>query len=255
MGVGFKVWLAPPFPGPPFPGTPFHRTAQNFARFFSLWGVFSSNFGGVFEGRNPQICTFGLSGCRVKPATKIPREHTQRDTKRAKRCREREKTRNFGRTGGCLFFCVFFFHLVVLLFDRKSQKTETLKLAKVGLAKVGQLKLAKVGLANVGISLGPPTLHGLPQMDWPKLDWTKLAKSGRPKRDWPNLVSSVSGLWAVQRFSNVFAGFQRCFIFSERGGSPKINKVVKRQHFLKEEELPKSKKKNSKGKAALLENN
>ena len=74
------------------------------------------------------MCTFGLSGCRVKPrrphqtgppglahdnqrtpnahirgswrfknTTKIPREDTQRDTERAKRWREREeKARNFG---------------------------------------------------------------------------------------------------------------------------------------------------------------
>ena len=25
------------------------------------------NFGGVFEGRGTEMCTFGLSGCRVKP--------------------------------------------------------------------------------------------------------------------------------------------------------------------------------------------
>ena len=34
----------------------------------------------------PMLCTFGLSGCRVKPSkntTKIQREDTQRDTKRA----------------------------------------------------------------------------------------------------------------------------------------------------------------------------
>ena len=33
--------------------------------FFSLW-VFSWNSGGVFEGGDPQMCTFGPSGCRVK---------------------------------------------------------------------------------------------------------------------------------------------------------------------------------------------
>ena len=59
--------------------TALRRTAQNFALFFSLsrlhfryfslslGEVFSWNFGGVFEGRDPQMCTFGLSGCRVKP--------------------------------------------------------------------------------------------------------------------------------------------------------------------------------------------
>ena len=38
--------------------------------FFSLslsLGVLSLNFGGVFGGREAQMCTFGLSGCRVKP--------------------------------------------------------------------------------------------------------------------------------------------------------------------------------------------
>ena len=62
-----------PSPGPPFPWT-----AQNFALFFSLsrrkvrsflpsLGVFSWNFGGFCEDRDPQMYTFGLSGCRVKP--------------------------------------------------------------------------------------------------------------------------------------------------------------------------------------------
>ena len=42
--------------------------APIFALFVSLsLGVLSLNFGGVFEGRDPQMCTFGLSGCRVKP--------------------------------------------------------------------------------------------------------------------------------------------------------------------------------------------
>ena len=58
--------------------TPLRRTAQNFALFFpspatvfilfslSCWS-FSLNFGGVFEDRDPEMCTFGLSGCGVKP--------------------------------------------------------------------------------------------------------------------------------------------------------------------------------------------
>ena len=68
------------FPGPPSAGPPLHwtplcRTAQNFALFSlpppflffspSLVGLFV--VGGVFENRDPQMCTFGLSGCRVKP--------------------------------------------------------------------------------------------------------------------------------------------------------------------------------------------
>ena len=59
------------------PGTTLDPTAQNvalfslsrhiFHSFFPLLGVFSWNFGGVFEDRGPQMSTFGLSGCRVKP--------------------------------------------------------------------------------------------------------------------------------------------------------------------------------------------
>ena len=71
--------LRPPSAGPPSAGPPSAGpTAQNFALFFpspatifilfslSCWS-FSLNFGGVFEDRDPQMCTFGLSGCRVKP--------------------------------------------------------------------------------------------------------------------------------------------------------------------------------------------
>ena len=35
--------------------------------FLCLLGVLPLNFGGVFEGRDRQMCTFGLSGCRMKP--------------------------------------------------------------------------------------------------------------------------------------------------------------------------------------------
>ena len=38
-----------------------------FSFFLPFLGVVSWNFGGVIEGRDPQMCTFGLSGCRVKP--------------------------------------------------------------------------------------------------------------------------------------------------------------------------------------------
>ena len=60
------------FPGPPSAGPPkislfFFPFPPPFPLFLSLSGVFSLNFGGVFEDRDPQMCTFGLSGCRVKP--------------------------------------------------------------------------------------------------------------------------------------------------------------------------------------------
>ena len=54
------------------PWTTLRRTAKNFALLFPspttislflchLESVFSLNFGGVFEGQNPQVCPFGLS--------------------------------------------------------------------------------------------------------------------------------------------------------------------------------------------------
>ena len=72
---------APPNSPPPDPLSrlppPLRRTAQKFALFYPrpplfsfflpLLGVVSWNFGGVIEGRDPQMCMFGLSGCRVKP--------------------------------------------------------------------------------------------------------------------------------------------------------------------------------------------
>ena len=65
--------LSLPLPDPPPPDLPKFRSfvpspAPIFALSLSL-GVFSLNFGGVFEGRDNQTCTFGLSGCRVKPVT------------------------------------------------------------------------------------------------------------------------------------------------------------------------------------------
>ena len=62
----------PPFAGPPSAGPPkislffFPSPATIFILFsLSCWS-FSLNFGGVFEDRDPQMCTW-LSGCRVKP--------------------------------------------------------------------------------------------------------------------------------------------------------------------------------------------
>ena len=82
--VGFHVWvlvsrfgLDRPSPGPPFPWTAlpgpskislfFPLSRRKIRSFLPSLGVFSLNFGGVFEGRDPQMCTFGLSGCRVEP--------------------------------------------------------------------------------------------------------------------------------------------------------------------------------------------
>ena len=94
----------PPFPRPPFPWTPFPWTAQNFALFFSLsrrknrsflpsLGVFSLNFGGVFEGRDPPMCENSkrahLSARRFK--------HHQNSTRRPPE--RKEKNEFCGGTG------------------------------------------------------------------------------------------------------------------------------------------------------------
>ena len=63
--------------GPEGWGGPKGGCPEDFALFFpspatifilsSSWGSFRGIFGGVIEGRDPQMCTFGLTGCRVKP--------------------------------------------------------------------------------------------------------------------------------------------------------------------------------------------
>ena len=59
----------PPLDRPPLDGPSaepprislfFSLSRPKFHSFFPLWGVFSLNFGGVFEGRGAQMCTFGL---------------------------------------------------------------------------------------------------------------------------------------------------------------------------------------------------
>ena len=45
----------------------FFSLPQEISFFLLSLEVFSLNFGGVFEDRAAQMCTFGLSGCRVKP--------------------------------------------------------------------------------------------------------------------------------------------------------------------------------------------
>ena len=121
------VWTSldhlPPDPslGPPSVGP-----LQNFA-FFSLsrhhyalffLGVFSLNFGGVLEGRGPEMCTFGfISGLTLRDPTL--RDPTLRGSTllhpviRGPTLRGPEK---------CLFFYAFF-HLVFLFpFSKKKAK-------------------------------------------------------------------------------------------------------------------------------------
>ena len=59
----------------------FSLLPPQFSFFFLSLGVLSCNFVGVFEGRNSEMCTFGLSGCRVKPR----RPHRTRQPENSKR--------------------------------------------------------------------------------------------------------------------------------------------------------------------------
>ena len=65
-------------PGPPPDGPPFPWTAQNFAlfflssrrkflSFFSLWGVFSLNFGGVLKTRTLKCARFRAPALQTPP--------------------------------------------------------------------------------------------------------------------------------------------------------------------------------------------
>ena len=51
----------PPFPGPPKFSLFFSLSRRKIRSFLPSLGVFSLNFGGVFESLDPQMCTFGLS--------------------------------------------------------------------------------------------------------------------------------------------------------------------------------------------------
>ena len=62
----------------------------------------------------------------------------------------------------------------------RSGNTETLKLAKVGLAKVGQIRMAKVGqnfLAKVGFGQSRPIRR--PKSVWPKLASARVTRQVR----------------------------------------------------------------------------
>ena len=76
--------------GPPSAGPPkfrffFPLSRHNFLSFFPLFRVLSLNFGGVFEGRDPEMCTFGLSSCRVKPQRLLGRRGFIRQPENSKR--------------------------------------------------------------------------------------------------------------------------------------------------------------------------
>ena len=106
--------------------------------------------------RELQTRTFTGSG--ASNTTKIPRQDTQRDTKRAKSWRERKKKNAI--LGSPPFGAPFFGGQSRFGQSRPPKfwpnsrlaKVGQICLAKVGLAKVGQICLAKVGLAKVGPS-------------------------------------------------------------------------------------------------------
>ena len=87
-------WCGPPSAGPPSEDRPKFRACFSVPRhqppislFCLSLCVFSMNFGGFCENRDPQMCTFGLSGCGVKPGRFTPpkkHEKTPRERQKAK---------------------------------------------------------------------------------------------------------------------------------------------------------------------------
>ena len=144
---------AKPSPGHPSPPPgPLSRTAQYFALFVALFrpqfrsfpvslGVFSSNFGAVFEGRDPANLEF--LGCPRQRKLWWARGK-KREISGPHSSPPSLPTLRGPTVRGPEFPCFF-----------SSWKTPFL-------AKIGQLRLAKVGLAKVGISrlLHAPLLCG-----------------------------------------------------------------------------------------------
>ena len=178
VGVGVVVGFGPsgsplrrtPLRRTPLPWTTLRRTAQIFALFipsptsiFALFclslGVFSLNFGGVFEG-HPKMCTFlalGLS-CETKASSGAPGLHTT--TRELQTCtfqapalqtppKFHEKTPREGKKSE--------------FFGPPTLRDPTVR----------------------GPTLRGPTMTHTPD---PEMDWPKLVKSGWPKRDWPKSV-------------------------------------------------------------------
>ena len=81
-GGGLEGWEAQNFAFFPSPATIFFLPLS--------WRVLSWNSGGVFEGQDTQMCTFGLLGCRVKPREGRRKENWGRE-------RKKKRERNFGR--------------------------------------------------------------------------------------------------------------------------------------------------------------
>ena len=202
-------WTALPLDRPKFRSL-FSLSRRKFLSFFSRWVVFSLNSGGVFEGRNPKMCTFGLSGCRVKPrrphqtgppglhtttrelqtctfertgasnTTKIPRKRPKEREKRIKNCGGREK------------------------------KREILGPPPFGASPFGPPPFGPPPFGAPSLRGPHPTLRGPhplgphhdtknigQKLDWPKLDWPKLAlaKTAMAK-------NGLAKNWIGQNWSN-----------------------------------------------------
>ena len=116
--------------------TTFRQTAQNFALFLPfpatvplflcLSGCVLVEFWWCLRRRNPKMCMFGLSGCRVKPAGGGKREERMKIW--AGEAPPPFKAPPFGAPPfgappfGCLFFHALLFHFVVLFFLKKKAK-------------------------------------------------------------------------------------------------------------------------------------
>ena len=250
VGVGFtvSVWGFQGFGLVMFgaPGTALPRTALPLDRpkfrsfsplspqnslFSSLSGCLLVEFWWCFEDRDPQMCTFGLSGCRVKPrrlrgrrgftrqpenskrerpgasnTAKIPREDPQRGKKRRILRRDREKkARNFGpptlraptlRTP-TLRTPTHVNSKHTKKPEQLIKKTKSSHPTKLTLANVGRIRMAKIGLAKVGFDL---------LLDHPKFRSFFLSPAG-------NFI--LSSLWEV--FSWNFGGVLKTGTFRASG--------------------------------------
>ena len=127
----------PPCAGPPKISLFFFllSPALIFALFVSPWVSYRWILGGVFEGRDPQMCTFGLSDCRVKPLRLWFRRSPSPQVQGVGLC-------GFGLVG----------------FRKLGKNSKTLNLAKVSSspqsAKVGQ----RAGQSRFGQSRSSPKL-------------------------------------------------------------------------------------------------
>ena len=174
VGLG----LLHPTPDPPPPDRPkfrsfFFLSRPIFVIFHSLW-VFSLNFGCFFEGCDPQMCTFGLSGCRsprtirgsrrFKHHQNSMRRHPERDKKSERGAGEGKKKREIlgPLPSGHLFRgCDFRAPLFLGLGHTLWPHHDTHKIQKwIGPNWTGRAKtkMVKNGLAKIG---------------WPKRDWPK----------------------------------------------------------------------------------